>query len=76
MSKEEFKAMIADAIKRDLPGILKQELPGLLKPLLKELADNLGRDQYQGTDENVIKQLVDSVAQNTEVLSRITGGVQ
>jgi hypothetical protein len=76
MSKEEFKAMIADSIKRDLPGILKQELPSIIQPMLKELASEICGSQYEGLDENIINQLAESVSANNEIMSRITGAVE
>jgi hypothetical protein len=74
-SKEEFKAIMADVLKRDLPGLLKQELPTLLQPLLKEAVAQVLSGQYQGADEQLLTSIADAVANNNEILNTITGVV-
>jgi hypothetical protein len=72
-SKEEFKAIMADVLKRDLPGILKQELPSIIEPIVKEAVAEILAGQAPGVDENVLAAISDGVTNNNEILNTITG---
>jgi hypothetical protein len=72
-SKEEFKAIMADVLKRDLPGILKQELPSIVEPIIKDAIAQICSGQAPAVDESILAAISEGVTNNNDILNTITG---